>query len=329
MAAVIILESDRLRITVNPLVGGTITAIEHLELGKSVLGTVPWTTESTPLDPATVRDEPIWLTRFTGGWPILFPNGGDACTFRGVFHGFHGEGSIAPWDMQTDQSRLFLRRRFTTVPVEMEREIALDGDLLTIRETARVLGSESATVMWGHHPSFGSDLLEGPVEIQSSARGVMSDDHYDAAADPLRPGGKGRWPMVAGKAGPFDLSRPREPVTAVACLHDFAGAWVTIRRLDNSVGVALSWDERVFPFAWLWFELGGRTAPPWNSRTRLIGVEPNTTWPAHGLAAAEERGGRLLTLVPGKDVTAWIRLQVFKPAGAVRGVEGDGRVIGL
>jgi hypothetical protein len=131
----------------------------------------------------------------------------------------------------------------------------------------------------------------------------------------------------------FDLSRPREPLSAMNCLADFppkitGGAWVTIRRLDNAVGVALSWDETVFPNAWLWFELAGLTDAPWNGRTRLIGVEPNTTWPASGLAEAEARGGRLLTLVPGKEVTAQVRLQVFKPAGAVRGVNPDGRVVG-
>ena len=329
MSAVVLLENDQLRIIVDPMVGGTIRSIEHRGLGLSVLGKVPWKAETTPLDPATVKDERVWLSRYSGGWPILFPNGGDACTFHGGFHGFHGEASIAPWDMQMDDRAITLRRRFQTVPVEMEREITLDGDLLTIRETARAIGAE-ATVMWGHHPSFGSDLLDGPVEIQSNARGFMSDDNYDAPANPLRPGGKGRWPMVPSKTknALFDLSRPREPLSAMTCLADFTGAWVTIRRLDNAVGIALSWDEAVFPYAWLWFELRGITDEPWNGNTRLIGVEPNTTWPANGLAEAEERGGHLLTLRPGKEVTASVRLQVFKPNGAVRGVNPDGRVIG-
>ena len=36
-----VLESDLLRVTVTPQIGGTITAIEHKGLGASVLGTVP------------------------------------------------------------------------------------------------------------------------------------------------------------------------------------------------------------------------------------------------------------------------------------------------
>jgi hypothetical protein len=331
MSAVILLENELLRITVDPMVGGTIRTIEHREFGLQILGKVPWKTETTPLDPAAVKDEQLWLTRYAGGWPILFPNGGDAGTFQGVFHGFHGEASIAPWDMQMDDRAITLRRRFKAVPVELEREITLDGDLLVIRETARVIGSAPATVMWGHHASFGSDLLDGPIELQSSARGFVSDEHYDAPANPLRPGGKGRWPMVPGKTTTaVDLSRPREPLSVMTCLQEFAGGgWVTIRRLDNSVGVALSWDATVFPYAWLWFELNGLIEEPWQGKTRLIAIGPNTTWPAHGLAEAEQRGGRLLTLQPGKELKTEVRLQIFKPSGAARGVDPDtGRVYG-
>ena len=92
----LVLQNEQLRITVTPEVGGTITAIEHKGLGASVLGTVPWEPEGTPLEPGAAREETLWLTRYTGGWPLLFPNGGDACEFEGVFHGFHGEGSITP-----------------------------------------------------------------------------------------------------------------------------------------------------------------------------------------------------------------------------------------
>jgi len=331
MSALVLLENALLRLTVDPMVGGTIRSLEHRELGLSVLAKTPWKPETTPLDPAMVKDGELWLTRYTGGWPVLFPNGGDACTFGGRFHGFHGEASIAPWDMQMDERAIRLRRRFTAVPVEMEREITLDGDLLLTRETVRALGAEPARVMWGHHPSFGGDLLESPVELQSGARGFLSDDRYDPAANPLRPGGKGRWPMVPGKTknALVDLSRPREPLSAMTCLAEFTQAWVTIRRLDNAVGVALSWDAAVFPYAWLWFELAGLAEEPWGGRTRLITVGPNTTWPAHGLAEAEARGGHLLTLAPGQEVTTEIRLHVFRPAGAVRGVDPEtGRVHG-
>jgi len=206
----------------------------------------------------------------------------------------------------------------------MHRELAVDGELLTIRETVRMRGLRPIRVMWGHHPTFGSDLLDGPFEIQSGARHVAIDDHYDPEANPLKPGASGGWPSVPGKTGPFDLSRPEGPMAALACLQVFDGAWASIRRLDDSVAMALSWDRDVFPYAWLWVELEGTLDAPWSGKARLIGVEPNSTWPANGLADAARRGGRLLTLQPGGEITAAVRLHVFKPRGRVVGVDAKG-----
>lgn len=324
----LVLQNEQLRVTVTPEVGGTIAAIEHRGLEASVLGTVPWPTEATPLEPGAAREETIWLTRYTGGWPVLFPNGGDACTFEGVFHGFHGEASITPWEVtKAEHTRLGLARRFTLLPVEMHREIALEGDVVTVRERVRLAGDRPVRVMWGHHPTFGSDLLDGPFEIQSGARSVTVDEGSDPPSNPLIPGAKGSWPLVPGKRGPYDLSRPEGKLAALAYLQDFARPWISIRRLDDSIGAALSWDGTIFPCAWLWLELGANETQPWSGQTRLIGLEPNTTWPANGLAEADRRGARLLTLQPGAEVSAWIRLHVFKPKGALRGVDAQGRAI--
>src|SRR5262245_33755826 len=259
------IESGALRVIVNPAVGGTIGAIEHKRLGASVLGTVPWEPEAGPADTGAAPDEKTWLRWYGGGWPILFPNGGDACEFDGVFHGFHGEASISPWQAENDDGVLQLTRRFTTVPVGMRRELAIDRDLLTIREAVRMLGTQPIRVMWGHHPTFGSDLLAGPFEIQSSAQHVVVDDRYDPVNNPLLPGAAGRWPIVAGKTGSFDLSRPQGCIAALACLQDFASPWASIRRLDGTIGALLSWDAAVFPYAWLWYELAGTAEPPWRS----------------------------------------------------------------
>ncbi|UVK43865.1 DUF4432 family protein [Mesorhizobium sp. AR07] len=319
--------SDELRVKVNPRVGGTIIAITHLGLGLSVLGKVPWDAIDTPIAGMAARDETHWLTRYTGGWPLLFPNGGDACTDDGVFHGFHGEASIAPWTVSVSKSTIQLTRRFFTVPVTMQRELTVEKDLLIVRERLRMTGRRPIDVMWGHHATFGSDLLEGPVEITSGARKVTADDSYDPPANPLLPGVTNAWPMAAGKAGAVDLGRPGDNVAAMAYLHDFEAAWVAVRRLDDAVAVALSWTPERFPCAWLWYELGAITAPPWHGRGRLIGLEPNTTRSAMGLADARARASRLLRLHPDEELSAELRLHVFRPSGPVTALDGDGRAI--
>jgi len=326
-AAPVVIESEALRVTVAPGVGGTITAIEHKGLGASVLGKTPWVAEEAPMDPPAAPDENAWLTRYTGGWPLLFPNGGDACDYAGVFHGFHGEASVAPWQAEAGAAALRLRRRFTTVPAEMQREMTVEGDLLTVRETLNMLGGQPIKVMWGHHPTFGSDLLDGAFEIRAGAGNVTIDNRYDPATNPLIPGATGHWPHVPGKSGPFDLSRPQGIIAAQAYLWNFDSPWMSIRRLDGIVAAALSWDGGVFSYAWLWYELGGTAEPPWCGKGRLIGMEPNTTWPGTGLADADRRGGRLMTLRPGAKITATVRLHVFRPEGAILGVDAQGRAI--
>lgn len=325
--AAVRLESPSLRVTVTPRVGGTITAITHKALGASVLGIVPWDTTDLPEPGAAVMDEATWLTRYSGGWPLLFPNAGDACMVDGIRHGFHGEASISPWTVTNrTASAIHLRRRFFTVPVEMSREIALDDDILSIRETIRMNGPSPVRVMWGQHPTFGSDLLADDFAIETGAAHVQVD-HSDPPANPLVPGGVAPWPHVPGKVGTYDLSRPAGPAAIMACLTDLAAPWAAIRRLDGTVAALLSWDGATFPFAWLWCELGGTVDPPWYGRGRLIGIEPNTTWPSNGLANALGKSAPLLPLQPGKEYESWVRLHVFRPTGPVAGCDAAGRAV--
>jgi hypothetical protein len=301
--------------------------VTHVATGLSVLGTVPWDPVEAPIGRFAARDEPEWLTRYTGGWPLLFPNGGDACTVDGAFHGFHGEASISPWAASVSGNSVRLTRRFFSVPVEMAREFRVDDDLLIIRETVRMNGPCPIEVMWGHHAAFGSDLLADEAEITTGARRVTVDGTYDPPLNPLLPGAVGDWPESAGKNGPVDLTHPRSPMAVAAYLHDFDEPWAAIRRRDDAIAIALSWEPERFPCAWLWYELGGTAEAPWCGRGRLIGIEPNSTRTSAGLADAKARGSDLLRLSPGEELSTTLRLHVFQPFGRVTGVNANGRAL--
>lgn len=312
-APAVTIAGEGLSVTVNPRVGGTITSIIHRPSGLSVLGSVPWPVVDEPIASLAARDEAEWLTRYGGGWPLIFPNGGDACVVDGVFHGFHGEASIAPWTASATATSIALTRRFTCVPVEMRRHLHVEDDMLVMREHLRMLGDDPIDVMWGHHPTLGSDLLAGPVEITTSARMMTIDQTYDPSNNPLRPGATSRWPIAVGKEAPVDLSHPCDPMASLVYLHDFDDAWIAVRRIDNAVAVRLSWDARHFPCTWLWCELAGTLDPPWRGRTRLIGIEPNTTWPGTGLMKAKAAGGALIRLHPGQELETSLYFKVFSP----------------
>ncbi len=312
------LESPSLRVAVNPQVGGTITAVCHRPTGLSVLGTVPWESIDAPLPSLAAQDEREWLTRYTGGWPVLFPNGGDACTVDGTFHGFHGEASVAPWETEMADGSLVLTRRFTSLPVNMRRTISLDGHTIEIREELTYTGSKPVDVMWGHHPTFGSDLLAAPFEITCGARRVVAEAQFDPTASPIAPGATGAWPTLSAKAGSsVNLTHPQSPWASVTYLSGFDAPWAAIRRLDDAIAVLLTWDGTQFPWAWLWYELAATQDAPWNGRTHLVGIEPSTTPCALGLGEATARGAPLLRLKPGASASATISLHVFKSTGPI------------
>jgi len=309
-----VLDNGVLRVTVTPRVGGTITSVQHMSSGASVLGSVPWDVTEVPEPSGAAADEATWLTRYGGGWPLMFPNAGDACMVDGTRHGFHGEASVSPWAvMKRGPQSLTLQRRFLSVPVTMTREIALQGDRLEVSETATA--DRPCAVIWGQHVTFGSDLLASPVQITAGATRSRTCAIYDPPANPLRPGAEGDWPILPGKHGPLDLSRPPEGCAALACLTGFGAApWVEVRRLDGLLAARLEWDATPWPLCWLWIETGGTQDAPWFGRGRLIGVEPCSTWPATGMADALAAGAPLVPLFPGTPATARIALRAFTPA---------------
>lgn len=324
MSGPVVLDNGVLRVTVDPLVGGSITGITHRGLGLSVLGQVPWTPVRAPL-PGGAVNEAEWLTRYSGGWPPMFPNAGEAGWHAGAFHGFHGEASVAPWVAEPRPQGLRLGHDFASLPVRMTRDLRLRDDILTLTERAEATGPAPVRVIWGQHVTFGSDLLAGDVAVETGARRVAADPDYDPPANAWRPGATGAWPRLAGKAGPADLSRPRAPLAALAYLTDFAQPFAALRRLDGAGAAVLSWQGGVTDCLWYWCELGGTDDPPWRGQGRLIGLEPCSLAAGCGLAAAAARGLRLVEIAPGRPLTAVTRLQVLRPTGPVTGIDRRGQ----
>ncbi len=103
--------------------------------------------------------------------------------------------------------------------------------------------------------------------------------------------------------------------------------WAELTRTDGALGGALSWDADLFPVAWLWEELGAGQGQPWFGRGRVIGIEPCTSWPGHGLATIAETTGTQLRLGPGERRDTILHLHVFTGLSEVTGV-ANGRAKG-
>ena len=311
MTATVVLQNATASVVITPGMGGTVTSLRHQPSGVEVLARPPWQAQGGPLA-GGARDEADWLSRGGGGWPVMFPNAGDACRDGDARHGFHGEGSVTPWELELDGKALILRRRFSAVPVMMTRRFALEGAGLELRET--VEAERPCSVIWGQHVTLGGDLLAGPVRVETGACGLRACAAYDPAANPLIPGAAGDWPHLPGKAGAVDLSAPPEGAALLACLMDFAGApWARLARADGTLAVRLDWSADPWPLAWFWVETGGTPDAPWNGQARMIGLEPCSTWPATGLAAARAAGGQVITLAAGETRHARLTLTLEMP----------------
>ncbi|MDR1512839.1 MAG: hypothetical protein LBS56_05065, partial [Propionibacteriaceae bacterium] len=91
----------------------------------------------------------------------------------------------------------------------------------------------------------------------------------------------------------------------------------------GSLGIRLTWDADVYPYCWLWQELGGTQGEPWRGQARVIGIEPAASWPGQGLARVAASTGTALRIGPGATVAGEVALTVCVGAGQTTAVAGD------
>ena len=315
----LLIETDHLSVTISPSFGGSITGITHRPSGQNVLWATTWAQDVDP--PA--RDRPLgvdeWVEHSRGGWQTAFPNGGDAAEFAGVRHGFHGEASVADWSIgpirlsgdgiDATQS-VELATTLTTLNTAILRTILVRASEVSVFDRIKNLGADAVEVMWTQHPGLGGALLDGASRLDTNARAVRFDDRAPVVGLPVSPGTEGSWPYI-GTNSSVDLRRPLDGSAFLAYLSDFDGdPWVSLNRVDGSIGVRLTWPAQVFPHCWLWQELGGTLGAPWNGTARVIGVEPATSWPGQGLSTVAATTKTTVELAAGATIAAGVTLAV-------------------
>ncbi|MDR1512486.1 MAG: hypothetical protein LBS56_03230, partial [Propionibacteriaceae bacterium] len=268
-AADLRLRSPELDVGVSPLSGGSITAITHSATGLEVLWRTPWAERAPAAEPGRVLDVGEWCACSRGGWQVAFPNAGDACEWAGVRHGFHGEASMAEWAVaDVHEGSVLLKLDLASLPISIERLITVSGATVTVRDAATNTSAAPVEVMWTQHPGLGGDLLDGPVTLQTNAAVFQLDDQAAVVGIDARPGQTACWPVL----GETDLRHPADHGALLGYLREFDGPpWVDLSRDDGSLGIRLTWDADVYPYCWLWQELGGTQGEPWRGQARVIG----------------------------------------------------------
>jgi len=321
----LVLADDRIEVTLLPDRGADIYAVRDLRTGVDVLWKTPWGLRIRADGAAPQGSAAAWVSRYAGGWQVLIPSGGGPSSHRGVDHPYHGEACAVPWAANVARDafgaeRVGLRVRLADSPLLVERTVSLTPERGEVVLEERLTNESDRPVeyMWVHHPAFGSPLVAPGARLRISASTFLADAGHDGPANPLEPGTSHTWPVVRTRGGhDLDLSVVPDAATPRLLLGYLSGFDDGAASIENDaldMACTLSWQLDVFPYAWLWQELGATAGAPWFGRAFAIAIEPSTSFPASGLGGVVGTTGTHRTLETGAAVEAELRLRL-SPVG--------------
>ena len=150
------LVTTELAVKIDPERGGVISSALARSAGVELLFQAPWAAGTLEL---ADRDEEAWTTAWRGGWNILFPNAGVACSIDGRRHPFHGAASITPWTV-LERSAAAVRLHWSDVDgLTVEREISVVAGTLRVENVVTNRGSHPAPYLLVEHLILGGAVL--------------------------------------------------------------------------------------------------------------------------------------------------------------------------
>ena len=272
-------------------------------------------TATAPDSRATFREN------YPGGWQEIVPSGGLPSSFDGAEYGLHGEVFNVPWDVTiVEDTNEEVAVRFTVrlrrSPFLLEKTIRLRSGVAGFRFDERLVNVSPvpAQAMWGHHITFGVPFLTPGSRIHLPD-GITVTRHSDAVApDGGRVPSPTAFPWPYDPANDVDLSvvPDRGAPSAVMYLSGFreGDSWYDVMRTDGQIGGRVAWDGAHMPYLWFWREFGGSSGYPWYGRNYNIGLEPFSSVPSHGLAAAVAND-TALHFAPGEGRGFWLTFSIL------------------
>jgi hypothetical protein len=185
--------------------------------------------------------------------------------------------------------------------------------------------------MWGHHPAFGAPFLAPGCIIDTAARAVESDDSYAVPGNDLPLGRAWSWPFVEDLRGQtVDLSQvpgPGSGHSRVLFLKDFAEPWYALTNPALGMGVGVTWDSGLFPYACFWQETGGVRDYPWYGRAYATALEPNSSYPGQSLPVVMRKTGTQLVFQPGESRTLALTAVLYDGSRRVARIDPEGSIV--
>ena len=290
---------------------------------------IAWLTAGGVRDPTayfSTSPDPLatFLDHYPGGWQEIFPNGGEPAESAGARFGQHGEVSNLPWDATLVEdteaavaARFSVRTQKTPFLIEKTLRLAANEPVLHLTEIIRNESDVPLRAMWGHHLTYGRPFLGpgGRIRLPPGVRAIPHPVAINRTGERrLRGGTPFAWPHATGPHGEqLDLSLLPPPGTSSELIYltGFPEGWYEVENPAIGAGVRVEWDIETMPYLWFWQEFGAMTGYPWYGRHRNIGLEPFSSYPNRGLAAAVANG-TALTFAPREEKPFRLGAAIFE-----------------
>jgi galactose mutarotase-like enzyme len=260
-----------------------------------------------------------FLDNYEGGWQEIFPHGGPPGMYEGASFPQHGESARIPWQVEvvTDTAEsveIVCKARLSIMPFYAEKRFHISGSSAILHMTSVIVneGSGDLPMMSGQHIVFGEPFA-GPGSRIDFPLGTsyLAHDPSGFALGRRSDGSSGEWPLRYGSSGDrIDMAVLPDAGTP-SDLHYLTPSegWYTITSANQSLRARVSWDHVSHPYVWFWQEFGSENTYPWWGMEYLVGLEPWTSIPGSGLAAAVQSGTARI-IKPGGSYFSDLKIQI-------------------
>ncbi|MDG6939403.1 MAG: DUF5107 domain-containing protein [Nitrososphaerota archaeon] len=293
----VVLENERLRVSLLPELGGKIYDIVHLPTRTNILWHNPRVRPRKV--PFGCKFDDVW----SGGWDEVFPNDAESLYMGDRFPDM-GEIWSLPWDyeLEEDGKSATVTAKVTPPisPVEIIRRLTLkeDDPKITCAYEIRNLGDDELKFLWKIHPAF---AINERCSIEIAAEYGIVDERF---AGPFAKGVY-RWPRAELRGGgkkDVSLVSPGDHNTTLHYATGLRDGVVRFRDEKNGIVSEITFPKEVMDNVWLFLAYGG-----WRGVYNAV-IEPSTSYP-YDLATAV-REGHCSRLEGGAKLNAEIGFEV-------------------
>jgi hypothetical protein len=274
------IESDRLRVSIIPEIGGKIYDLISKPTGRNFL----W--HNPRVHPQPYPVEAAMGDFWCGGWDDIFPTC-EACELKGFRYPALGElhqVSFAVDDLRVEGEQASARlSAFTPISaVKSEKTVIVRGPVLHMRSEITNLGPVPLDFLWGTHPAFSPS--RGMILRLPAKTGMVAQS---SGPDFGRKGQKYIWPGLETATGVVvDMSRICGIDAKGFCGHyamDLEEGWYALEDPETREGVVVRFPAERCPYIWMWLAYGG-----WRGHWVVI-IEPYTSYPVCLAEAVKEK----------------------------------------